>query len=96
MLFTETEAVKRFQPGKFYATLGALEQFSRIELSLCIRRHLAGDWGELSKEDWRLNNQPLIRGGRLFSAYAMQNDRKLWIITEADRSATTCLLPEEY
>ena len=96
MLFTETEAVKRFQPGKFYATLGALEQFSRIELSLCIRRHLAGDWGELSKEDWRLNNQPLIRGGRLFSAYAMQNDRKLWIITEADRSATTCLLPEDY
>lgn len=96
MLFTETEAVKRFQPGKFYATLGTLEQFSRIELSLCIRRHLAGDWGELSKEDWRLNNQPLIRGGRLFSAYAMQNDRKLWIITEADRSATTCLLPEEY
>lgn len=96
MLFTETEAIKRFQPGKFYATPGALEQFSRIELSLCIRRHLAGDWGELSKEDWRLNNQSLIRGGRLFSAYVMQNDRKLWIITEADRSATTCLLPEEY
>lgn len=92
----QTKAVERFQPGKFYATPGALKQFSRIELFLCIRRHLAGDWGDLSTEDKRLNNQSLIRGGRLLSTYIMQNDRKLWIITEADRSATTCLLPEEY
>lgn len=92
----QTKTVNRFQPGKFYATPGALEQFSRRELFLCIRRHLAGDWGDLSNEDWRLNNQSLIRGGRLFSSYIMQNGRKLWIITEANRSATTCLLPEEY
>ena len=64
----QTKPVERFRPGKFYATPGALEQFSRIELSLCIRRHLAGDWGDLSTEDRRLNNQSLIRGGRLFSA----------------------------
>ena len=60
-----------------------------------LKRHSNCDWGELSDEDKRENDFSLDKHLRLFSAY-QQNDWKIWIITEADRSATTILLPEEY
>jgi hypothetical protein len=59
-------------------------------------RHLAGDWGDVDEHNRRENELSLIHGFRLLSAYTLNSGTKLWIITEADRSATTLLVPEEY
>jgi len=59
-------------------------------------RHQSGDWGNLDSEDRNSNDQALARGGRIFSAYNATDGTKFWIITEADRSVTTVLLPEDY
>lgn len=60
------------------------------------QRHLKGDWGDLCAEDKAENELSLKEGLRLFSAYEKEGMPKIWIITEADRSATTILFPEEY
>ena len=59
-------------------------------------RHLSGDWGDLGAHDKRENERALVTEARLFSAYAVSPLDTLWIITEADRSSTCLLLPEEY
>ncbi len=59
-------------------------------------RHATGDWGNLSAEDKEENDLSLKQGLRLFSAYENEGLPKIWIITEADRSATTVLFPDEY
>ena len=59
-------------------------------------RHASGDWGDLDAEDTAANNAALIHGGRLFSAYNLPDAGRVWVITDADRSATTVLFPEEY
>ncbi len=59
-------------------------------------RHAAGDWGDVDEHDRRENEQSLDHGFRLFSVYHAADGTKFWIITEADRSATTVLLPEDY
>lgn len=61
-----------------------------------LMRHSKGDWGEVGKEDWQENEVALSEGLRLFSVFRSKNGKKFWIITEADRSVTTILLPEEY
>lgn len=61
-----------------------------------INRHVHGDWGDLDGKDREANEDALAHGGRVFSVYHTRKGVKLWIITEADRSATTILLPEEY
>ena len=63
-----------------------------------LNRHVSGDWGELCEEDKELNDQALHDGNRILSAYETSAGytRKIWVITEADRSVTTLLLPEEY
>ncbi len=60
-----------------------------------LARHQSGDWGECEPEDWQANDLDLCTGGRLFSVYTVSGNR-LWIITEAERSATTILLPDDY
>lgn len=68
-----------------------------IEGVLLLARHIHGDWGDLSSEDLVANELALLTGKRLLSSYNLPDGRsKIWIITEADRSATTILLPEEY
>ena len=63
----------------------------------CIDRHKTGDWGNLCEENKQLNDSAVVDGGRILSAYEIgENKVKIWIITEADRSYTTILLPEEY
>jgi hypothetical protein len=57
---------------------------------------MSGDWGELSDEDVKENEFSLKEGLRLLSAYQTGKGQKIWIITEADRSSTTILLPSEY
>lgn len=63
--------------------------------SVLLDRHQHGDWGDLCPEDAKLNDEALACGDRLLSSY-MVAGQKVWVITEADRSATTLLLPEEY
>ena len=87
--------IRAFEPGKIVATTGAISQFNGDFLAECLRRHLRGDWGNISKDDQEANNRAVQLGDRLLSVY-LANDRKLWIITEADRSTTTLLVPEEY
>ena len=93
----------RFSPGRLVATPGALEAMSESGQTAAyfLQRHLAGDWGEVSSDDWQLNEAALVDGSRLLSAYRTLKGKKLWIITEtADdngrRAATTILLPSEY
>ena len=70
------------------------EAFAKF-VSDCLRRHAEGDWGDLCAEDKEENELSIKEGFRLLSAYQYQ-DQKIWIITEADRSATTVLFPDEY
>ncbi len=83
--------------GRVVATPGALEVLSAAgEHPFCyIARHATGDWGDLCEADRRENERSLGHGLRVLSSYRI-GDRKVWIITEADRSVTTILLPEEY
>jgi hypothetical protein len=78
------------------ATPNALGAIPNHEIMNALSRHLRGDWGTLDKEDWDANEQALKHGGRLFSTYRSSTQIKFYIITEADRSATTVLLPEDY
>ena len=61
-----------------------------------VLRHSTGDWGDVEREDWTANDEAIGNGGRLFSAYQLTAAARVWIITEADRSSTTVLLPEDY
>jgi hypothetical protein len=87
-----------FPLGQLLATPGAIQAAHEAEdnLLLYIFRHAAGDWGDLSAADMKANAEALKEGTRLLSAYHLKDGRKLWIITEWDRSVTTALLPEEY
>lgn len=83
--------------GKPYSVQRASETEDRLPLVLpYVRRHAWGDWGDVSAEDAHANERALEEGSRVFSAYALATGERLWIITEADRTSTTVLLPEEY
>ena len=79
------------------ATPGALEAIREAgeDPRSCLARHASGDWGDLCEHDRRENGLALKHGRRLLSSYPVGEGR-IWIITEADRSVTTLLLPEEY
>lgn len=87
-----------FPLGQIVATPGALELLDRTETNAAtlLDRHQSGDWGDLDPEDIEANTDAIVSGRRLFSSYHLSPNDKLWIITEADRSVTTLLLPEEY
>ena len=86
-----------FSLGRLVATRGAmaLMEAARIDPLELLRRHQSGDWGDLDEEDRRENDYAVSRFLRIFSAYGKSPDR-LWVITEADRSVTTILRPDEY
>lgn len=87
-----------FALGRILATPGALDacQEAGADPLSYLTRHVAGDWGDLGPEDKAANDAALTTGARIFSAYTLPTTERLWIITEADRSATTLLLPIEY
>ena len=92
------QLIPRFPLGRVVATPGALralEEANQNPLEF-LERHQAGDWGELCEEDKSENEFSVRNGFRILSAYRTRLDVKIWIITEADRSATTFLLPDEY
>ncbi len=88
--------IQKFDLGRLVATPGALQALPPDEMQAAIRRHVAGDWGSLDKHDMQMNEAALRVGGRLFSVYESRAGVRFYVITEADRSATTVLLPEEY
>ncbi|CAJ3342304.1 plasmid related protein [Burkholderia pseudomallei] len=87
----------RFKIGRVFATPAAVDALDRTGTSILdlLIRHMRGDWGNLSESDKQQNELALISGGRLLSSYSIAEAR-IWIVTEADRSATTLLLPDEY
>jgi hypothetical protein len=88
----------RFQLGRMVLTPGAIEALAAAgqDATEFLSRHRTGDWGDLSEEDKRENEFSVDKELRIFSAYHTAKGEKLWIITEADRSVTTILLPSEY
>tara|TARA_Y100000034_G_C6673295_1_gene295712 strand:- start:18 stop:272 length:255 start_codon:yes stop_codon:yes gene_type:complete len=82
-----------FSFGQTVTTPGCLAK--GINPSPLLLRHSQGDWGDVDDEDKKANDQAVKNGSRIFSAYR-QNGHKVWVITEADRSSTCVLLPEEY
>ena len=91
-------SIIRFPLGQVVATPGALEVLAEAgeRPATLLKRHLTGDWGEVDEHDRQENERSLVDGCRLLSAYTLATGMKLWIITEADRSSTTLLLPSEY
>ena len=87
-----------FSLGETFITPGAQEALDIAgETALqFLRRHTSGDWGEISEDDTKENELSLQKGFRLLSAYRTIKGQQLWIITEADRTSTTILLPSEY
>jgi len=81
--------------GRIVATPHALEVLSQEDILSSLLRHEAGDWGEVPPKDREANDRALIEGTRILSVYP-SNGVRFWIITEADRSSTTVLMPEDY
>lgn len=89
--------MRRFPLGRIVATRGALATFSGAFLVACLRRHMACDWGCVDQEDKEANERALSDGSRLLSAFIdEQSGERVWVITEADRSSTCMLRPDEY
>jgi hypothetical protein len=84
-----------FPLGQLAITGNASLRLSTEEVLTALLRHASGDWGDLCPEDTLANDTALHQGGRLFSAYG-RGAVRFWVITEADRSLTTMLLPEDY
>ena len=87
----------RFVLGRLLATPGALELLDRTNTDglKLLQRHQSGDWGDLSPGDGAANEFSVRHGLRILSSYRVTPSERVWIITEADRSATTVLLPGE-
>ena len=85
-----------FRLGRIVATPNALEELSQDDILRALQRHQAGDWGDVTEDDRQFNARALSEGTRLFSVYRSHDQLKFWVITEADRSATTVLMPEDY
>ena len=85
-----------FELGTISSTPGASATLHPEDLDQALKRHAACDWGACSENDWDENDCALTEGWSLFSVYHDRNGVPFWIITEADRSATTILLPSEY
>lgn len=82
--------------GRVVTTPNALEKVSQQDILNTIARFLKKDWGEMDEDDKKMNDEALKSGARLLGAYESKKGIKFWIITEADRSVTTILLPEDY
>ena len=86
-----------FNLGNIVATPAALRHCEQHQINplVLLGRHVGGDWGDLSADDIDANQNAISYGGRVFSSYCV-GDSKVWVITEADRSSTCLLMPDEY
>ncbi len=93
--------MKKFEPGQIVLSEKVADraaedgEFNQLVLD-CLRRHLSGDWGDLCLEDKKENEFSLDKHLRLLSTYVGAGQPPVWVVTEADRSATTVLFPDEY
>lgn len=85
-----------FDVGRIFATLAALNAVNHDDMFDAFTRHISGDWGDLDEYDWKANDDALEHLSRILSSYNDRNNVKFWIITEADRSSTTVMLPSDY
>ena len=92
----KTKTTTKFRLGRLVVTRTSKESICHEDIMIALARHAVGDWGDCGEEDWKENDLSLKEGFRLFSVYRDRNGQKFWVITEADRSATTVLLPEDY
>ena len=92
----ETIIESKFDFGRVVATTTLANYCEKKGMLPYLIRHANGDWGDVCKEDWKSNDEALKNGERLLSEYKLPDDRRIWIITEWDRSATTLLFPEDY
>lgn len=97
-MVTTNNKTPRFNIGQVVATPGAIDALkaagqSALEL---LKRHLILDQGELDDEDLQANEDAVANGERILSSYLLKDGTKIWVITEANRSSTCILLPEEY
>lgn len=98
------QGTQLFPTGQIVGTTDAMGKTTAVYRMQCLQRHLTGDWGCCCDEDKATNDEAITLGNRILSAYPLDpakpckgwGDNTLWIITEADRSATTFLLPSEY
>jgi hypothetical protein len=88
----------KFELGQIVATPAALQALNDAgqEPDFFLGQHVVGNWGTVGQEDWQLNDEALKLGERLLSAYTTLKGVRIWVITEADRTSTCLLLPEEY
>ena len=86
-----------FPLGQIVATRGVLTHLEHegITADAYLNRHVRGDWGDVPPEDAEMNRYAILVGARIMSSYEIA-DKRVWIITEADRSVTTLLFPDEY
>jgi hypothetical protein len=89
-------AQAKFSLGQMVITANARDRLHADDALAALARHIAGDWGDVDEHDRQENEDSLSHSLRLLSVYHDRNGVKFWIITEADRSATTILLPEDY
>lgn len=82
--------------GQLYITPGVQENVPALSITEAILRHSNCEWGEVCAEDQAANDRALLHGDRVLSSFTASSGVKFWVITEADRSSTTLLLPEEY
>jgi hypothetical protein len=90
--------IVKFPMGRVVATPDAIDALTKAgdSAETYLNRHVTGDWGNMPKEDAEENEHALREGFRLFSSYTLSDGTEIWIITEADRSSTTVLLPDNY
>jgi hypothetical protein len=91
----KTKPFPLFPTGSIVITAAAQDRIPASEWMTGLCRHIAGDWGDVPPEDAAENGLSLKEGFRLLSAYG-EGEHRFWIITEADRSVTTILLPDDY
>jgi hypothetical protein len=91
-------AEPRFPLGQTVATRGALAACNAADQAPLefFLRHVSGDWGDTDAADQQSNEEAIKDGDRILSVYSLRDGTRIYVITEADRSATTILLPEEY
>lgn len=82
--------------GKVVMTRGVDAEIPELDYQIALQLHSEGNWGDVCKQDKIANDNALKNGNRVISSYKTKSGKQFWIITEADRSATTILLPSEY
>ena len=91
----QQHSVPKFSSGRIFITPNAAQNLSSVDVTTALRRHLHGDWGDLASSNREENERRLFQG-RLVSAYRSGKGQRFWVTTEADRSSTTILLPEDW